>query len=1204
MAENAKQYLNIISQHLQENHAALFVGAGFSLNADKVTSDVPAMPLWNDLATKFREKLGLDGQQLDSLTLAENVEIAYGRHELDQLLLDNIRDADYLPSQLHSDLLRLPWSDVFTTNYDTLLERAAEVLPEKVFTVITNKSDLVGTSGATRIVKLHGSFPSQHPFIITSEDYRTYPVKFAPFVNTVQQSLLENTLCLIGFSGDDPNFNKWVGWIRDNLGEDNAPQMYLLTHQHISDVDRKRFYKRNIIIVELQECFPTAKTPYEIYQKALEYLWKQYLASQDGWRNWKPHPLEIYAEKPTFLMDSDVPIPRLQHYLPIKEVLPVLRKNHKTLPNVLFLSEDRRTQLRSFILSPAEQHLRHYCKKESIDFKNELEYLYEYDWLYSKTLLPLFDSTIKCYQKILERHPDEHSEKKISVLLSLLRAFRIDGNSEKWKKQHNELITCEPYFTQEQRNEFKWECCLYHASQYEFNQLKKDLDEWAVSPNMTLWALRKAGLLAEYSDTNMATVLLQSAIKNLRKRLAHQSIPDRFLLSLESAIMELLDYITQAEHFANSFGEPMPENQEVQKFVNRQHQMLHRQYEVSWEDENMNFIPRLEAEWTSFQTHQKNADFDFGVTSSTTIFGDDKNVINALTFLRFRDETGIPFRIGHTCSDNKAAGGAAERLARYYPDTAILTLVRADAEKTVEKTLTRSLLSTWTQEDADLFCQLYISALERADADFPAADWPKDGTFSKRAANVLPEVLSRLCSKCSDDVMEKLLNLLKNICCSENKKCYPKISSLMKRLLPIYPVTKRDEMLRTLLSFPIKQGKSPFDSPEPFSLLPSTSTEHQHDSPKTPFPEISNWISMLEKSEDTENLLERLIYCNQQSLLTTSQKIELGNYIWNNGNIRLPKHWRPTLCLDLPAQPKEEEFRWLRETLVSQIVSTSDILSHTPEYRGILWSLSRFSLDQVDAFDSTQITTILLSISNQLSSLLKDIDAHAQTSEIDNFSITITYEALHTLWLLLSSQNGWTPTENDKKVIESILNECHNHNIRHCGLEHFCYSVLEWGFSFQKELERSIHSTSKERTYYVYETLAIAICHPEKNLFSKEEIHLGIGIAAQQIMWGAWSGSQQLVHALQFITLAANILDTQELELITTGLAQLLDRSTIGPNDTIESASEKGDIRRNAVRLSRKLSTEKLSEYMKDILLRWQRIGQDKNEFAEIRTAW
>lgn len=73
---------------------------------------------------------------------------------------------------------------------------------------------------------MHGSFPSMHPFIITSEDYRSYPHKFASFVNTVQQSMLENTFCMIGFSGNDPNFEKWIGWIRDNLIE-NAPLIYL-----------------------------------------------------------------------------------------------------------------------------------------------------------------------------------------------------------------------------------------------------------------------------------------------------------------------------------------------------------------------------------------------------------------------------------------------------------------------------------------------------------------------------------------------------------------------------------------------------------------------------------------------------------------------------------------------------------------------------------------------------------------------------------------------------------------------------------------------------------------------------------------------------------------------------------------------------------------------------------------------------------------
>ena len=55
----------------------------------------------------------------------------------------------------------LPWSDVFTTNYDTLLERAGEKLLEKTFTIVTNKNDLVGSSGTTRLIKLHGSFPSQ-----------------------------------------------------------------------------------------------------------------------------------------------------------------------------------------------------------------------------------------------------------------------------------------------------------------------------------------------------------------------------------------------------------------------------------------------------------------------------------------------------------------------------------------------------------------------------------------------------------------------------------------------------------------------------------------------------------------------------------------------------------------------------------------------------------------------------------------------------------------------------------------------------------------------------------------------------------------------------------------------------------------------------------------------------------------------------------
>src|SRR5699024_11429726 len=68
--------------------------------------------------------------------------------------------------------------------------------------------------------------PDKKPYIISEEDYRTYPTKYAPLVNTVQQSMLETQLCLLGFSGDDPNFLSWIGWLRDNMGE-NTPPIYL-----------------------------------------------------------------------------------------------------------------------------------------------------------------------------------------------------------------------------------------------------------------------------------------------------------------------------------------------------------------------------------------------------------------------------------------------------------------------------------------------------------------------------------------------------------------------------------------------------------------------------------------------------------------------------------------------------------------------------------------------------------------------------------------------------------------------------------------------------------------------------------------------------------------------------------------------------------------------------------------------------------------
>lgn len=220
--DNIKSYLNYKRDEQSQSSASLMVGAGFSKNADKGT-DVSMLD-WNELGKKFFAKLyghEPSAQELmfaSPIKLATMVEAEFGHTILDKMIQDSLPDNNVFPNDLYKNLLNLPWHDVFTTNYDRLLEKTRAVDGMKrQYHVVTNKETLIYTP-SPRIVKLHGSFPNIHPYIITEEDYRTYPVKYPEFVNTVRQALIENLFCLIGFSGDDPNFLNWIGWLRDVMG--------------------------------------------------------------------------------------------------------------------------------------------------------------------------------------------------------------------------------------------------------------------------------------------------------------------------------------------------------------------------------------------------------------------------------------------------------------------------------------------------------------------------------------------------------------------------------------------------------------------------------------------------------------------------------------------------------------------------------------------------------------------------------------------------------------------------------------------------------------------------------------------------------------------------------------------------------------------------------------------------------------------------
>ena len=214
------------------------VGSGFSRNANKARPDATEMPTWSDLASSMYEALYPleDSERRVSeehrsfeassiLRVAQEYEASFGEDGLHSLIRNCVRDDYFSPGDKHHRLLRLPWRDIFTTNWDTLLERTRPSVVETGYGVVRDIAD-IPNSTRPRIVKLHGCVSRTSRLIVTEEDYRTYQAQYAPFVNTVQQSMMETVVVLLGFSGDDPNFLHWSGWVRDNLRQ-AAPKIYL-----------------------------------------------------------------------------------------------------------------------------------------------------------------------------------------------------------------------------------------------------------------------------------------------------------------------------------------------------------------------------------------------------------------------------------------------------------------------------------------------------------------------------------------------------------------------------------------------------------------------------------------------------------------------------------------------------------------------------------------------------------------------------------------------------------------------------------------------------------------------------------------------------------------------------------------------------------------------------------------------------------------
>ena len=532
--------------------ASVMIGSGFSRNALKARPDANDPPTWREVAKAVYDKLYPQGGDSDLgtatsdfLRLAQEYEAAFGRSDLHRFLGELIRDDDFLPGDIHTRLLSLPWRDVFTTNWDTLLERSRTSVAGRAYSVVQNM-DEIPLANRPRIVKLHGSLPSHFPLIFTEEDYRTYPTKFAPFVNTVQQAMMETVFCLIGFSGDDPNFLQWSGWVRDNLG-DAAPKIYLAGWLELSSHSRRMLEDRNVVPIDLALHPKAGEWPEHLrHQYATEWLLHTLERGEPyDVMDWPSLPSDQkQAALPTHLEPIEVvksDTPQEEPHSPpsssesgnaadsVQQLLGIWVHNRQLYPGWLAVPSSRR-----YLLSQCTNEWEPLILRLLPDFApiERLNAIRELVWRKEILLEPISSQlesaaaevlkSIDCQNRTIEGVVDLTIEWATvreawrTIALALVTVARHSLDHDVFEQRIEALS---PFLQDEPDvgHRIRHERCLWAMYSMDFEALDGLLKDWQTENCDPVWMMRKAALLFETNRQNEATELAKHALATIRE---------------------------------------------------------------------------------------------------------------------------------------------------------------------------------------------------------------------------------------------------------------------------------------------------------------------------------------------------------------------------------------------------------------------------------------------------------------------------------------------------------------------------------------------------------------------------------------------------------------------------------------------------------------------------------------------------------------
>lgn len=509
-----KPKLDLLRDLLMNGRASVMVGAGFSKNA-QMEEGVDVKD-WNGLAQIFfkiaygYEPSDKDLKLREPIELASRVTSLHGHDFMDSLLEKILPDEKITPGKLHKELVKLPWADIYTTNYDSLLERADA---SKAYNYIRGERDILQKNGA-RIIKLHGSFPDVKPYVIDQNDYRNYSETHPLLTAVIHNTLITNKLYLIGFSGDDPNFLNWISWLRNNSNGVDVPPVYLFDAlgEQVTEADLQYKKSCGIEIIQRPAGFYGIS---EYFEFIFRYLKEEQVDSNEEWN------ISISYEQLRKVRNfkfSEKGFSNNINESELTKLIEAYRDIRETYPGWAFLRlsqfENCFEHLFDYEISEVEQLINRIPEESLLDL------VYEFEWrlrkaFYPISLLPWF--VTKCEKIINEREESDFYDnaKLQSIAIALLSHYRITFDVEAFEILSKKLESLSSSDSGELITRFRYEIALQAVSRMDYDKALIILNQWDLKDDNYVGILWKSAILIEINREEEAYNLLIQGIKHL-----------------------------------------------------------------------------------------------------------------------------------------------------------------------------------------------------------------------------------------------------------------------------------------------------------------------------------------------------------------------------------------------------------------------------------------------------------------------------------------------------------------------------------------------------------------------------------------------------------------------------------------------------------------------------------------------------------------